>query len=1214
MYTYFIMIRLLGFSLSATSIFVVLTSQALGANGISVDDVVLPERLGRIVETWQPSEQPSQGLVLYIQDAHTHPGAQTSIEEILRWLHSQLHVELVGLEGAAGWCDPTPYTQLPNPSRTTQVARAFLEEGIFSGAEYFAISQPEKMRFFGLEKSDIYQEHVRVYLKNSKSKPDIERIIETIRSQLVQQKNGVYPARIQDLDSLKQAYEQGDERDSFKQYLQRLVDIAKQERLLLEAYPNVIAMQEAFELAAALDFKGIDGEFKQFLGVLRPLLTAGELEQLQQLHQQIVDGKKQKKEYYLLAQRFGEAHGIPEYPSLQQYIKYLELPERSRLDKLPEELARLQDSVETACLVTPAQQRLARLLRQSVILDGLFHMKLTRDQWESYQRLKPDLTADRIGADLNFLDIKESPALKHDIEILVDQLPIAEEFYELALRRDEIFFSRIMEQLQGEPAKATVLIAGGFHTGGVVQRLRKNGIAYAVIMPSFKGGLDEARYSRLLADEFPPFRQIAARLNQDSLDAVRALFSDLDPMASIPTTAGSPVELTHSTRAFVLFLQSLHHLEGDQLPEDLLAWTQAMNRPGSAFSRLGITLELSGPNLVLKLSRSNLSISFDLSADPLIATARAGKPLTPNRLRLINQNSGLTWYLEDGDTGRHWYLKLNTKRLLQFECLGYLLAQRIQAPAPEWFMTSLDKIEIPVELAGAWTTYLKSLRINPDDPQHIQALITLDVKEEESPSSSTIASGIEEILVFLALTRAEDFALGHNVALVSPMGVRRYRIYDLTLHEMANNMVSREFTLPANLLIAALADINMQHLDAAISVVETISPNELDQMIARAGLEGQEADLIKLRLLQYRDELRNILRAEVERILVAFSNPRAPSVTPDESFEQAIGKSIDQQEALLVASEMTQLLKNRIQVFLDDIGNSVIVEKITDAAGKITFYRFMTTTGKSAVIGIRNDESKSIEMTGIGVTDAHTPMDVDINEYGENYRILPPALRSDIDPVLIEVIRGRNGEVADKSQEYSGRIAFSFVNPFLSKQDLRAWYARSPIFRHIIDQVGPVLQYQLYGVLRLLPDREVKPGADAFTSAQGHRAFFWSADSFIQPERMPEDQLLALAVHELAQLKLGELPDEDLMAVQPFFHDLIQIIREDPAYASASERDLVEEAIVYTVQAITLGRAQIGQGRITEEIGRVLVSFGLLPQGDTLEQTLRDHLVTEESS
>lgn len=81
---------------------------------------------------------------------------------------------------------------------------------------------------------------------------------------------------------------------------------------------------------------------------------------------------------------------------------------------------------------------------------------------------------------------------------LTQPLNAAVNFYALALMRDKDLFNNTVALRQAANQKTSVLLAGGFHSEGIAELCRKNGLSYAVVTPTIKRHtrVDEALYVR----------------------------------------------------------------------------------------------------------------------------------------------------------------------------------------------------------------------------------------------------------------------------------------------------------------------------------------------------------------------------------------------------------------------------------------------------------------------------------------------------------------------------------------------------------------------------------------------------------------------------------------------------------------------------------------------------------------------------------------------
>ncbi|MBI4398703.1 MAG: hypothetical protein HY586_06220, partial [Candidatus Omnitrophica bacterium] len=82
------------------------------------------------------------------------------------------------------------------------------------------------------------------------------------------------------------------------------------------------------------------------------------------------------------------------------------------------------------------------------------------------------------------------------------RLTTALEFYRTAERRNDVLVRNTLQKMRGRRRGNAVLIAGGFHTEGLVKRFREKKISYSVITPQFLAQKESTYFER--ASDFSP--------------------------------------------------------------------------------------------------------------------------------------------------------------------------------------------------------------------------------------------------------------------------------------------------------------------------------------------------------------------------------------------------------------------------------------------------------------------------------------------------------------------------------------------------------------------------------------------------------------------------------------------------------------------------------------------------------------------------------------
>ena len=118
--------------------------------GLNVGTFALPEYLGHIKDAWSSSSDPTiessnHPTIIHIQDAHCNYAAQKRIAEIVEYLNRECGIDTINLEGGAKDYDLSIFTNIQDKAVREKVADNFVKEGLVSGAEYFAINNPDKV-------------------------------------------------------------------------------------------------------------------------------------------------------------------------------------------------------------------------------------------------------------------------------------------------------------------------------------------------------------------------------------------------------------------------------------------------------------------------------------------------------------------------------------------------------------------------------------------------------------------------------------------------------------------------------------------------------------------------------------------------------------------------------------------------------------------------------------------------------------------------------------------------------------------------------------------------------------------------------------------------------------------------------------------------------------------------------------------------------------
>lgn len=88
--------------------------------------IQIPEELGKVEEAFSGT---GEKQVVLIQDAHSIPEAQRSIQKVIDYFQKEYGFRLVALEGASGPLDPEIFKSFPDPETLQKIFQEYFDRG-----------------------------------------------------------------------------------------------------------------------------------------------------------------------------------------------------------------------------------------------------------------------------------------------------------------------------------------------------------------------------------------------------------------------------------------------------------------------------------------------------------------------------------------------------------------------------------------------------------------------------------------------------------------------------------------------------------------------------------------------------------------------------------------------------------------------------------------------------------------------------------------------------------------------------------------------------------------------------------------------------------------------------------------------------------------------------------------------------------------------------
>jgi hypothetical protein len=451
------------------------------------------------------SALPGAPLVFHIQDIHGNPQAQRNMAKMVLALQKVQGVRLVGLEGATGPFSTAEFADYPDPAPVQQVAAFFVEKGLLGGPEGAALSAPRSLTLWGIEDPSLYHANIIAVKKALSLRRPLTTFLTSVQASLATLSSAHFSNDLRAFDQNRAAFEEG--RCAMGTYLQTLASLDPHPNPpLARSAPHIARLLSLLKTERALDFDAVEKERRALMDRVAGKLSPGELQRLCQTRLELPQGKIAHRDDQRLLKQLCSLTGIPlnQFPHLSSYLDNLTAGESIDRETLVKEMGRWENSVQSALVRSPLQHKVVDLSSDARLLQKLINNEMSPEDWASYMQRRGDLIrlperiATLTGTPLRW------PAPPEKI------LRPFEAFCRRAVDRNGPLADRLLRKMTREKESRAVLVAGGFHTAGIVQTLRARGASVIVLTPRLGPVNPAQRYLDVFAQTPPPFENIFA--------------------------------------------------------------------------------------------------------------------------------------------------------------------------------------------------------------------------------------------------------------------------------------------------------------------------------------------------------------------------------------------------------------------------------------------------------------------------------------------------------------------------------------------------------------------------------------------------------------------------------------------------------------------------------------------------------------------------------
>jgi hypothetical protein len=532
--------------------FVFFTTQVAQA-AQTIYTIQIPEDQGKVSQRWKGEDG---RIIIHIQDAHANLDAQVNLARIICELLPQISESenpFVGIEGAIGSYDLKELRDFPLKDVREAVGQDFVKNGKFIGAEYASIIADRDFTLYGLEDTDLFRQDYNAFYNVSEKQDDIEKAIEEIEQQIEELKELIYGKPLKKFDESAAAYEK--QSMQLIEFLKILYPTLDELGIDLMRYVSLMQFKEIFMLEQGLDRSALEGEIEKLVNecivhssptsdassVVIARSADGATKQSQDnirtLYSDYKAGKVAEREmvFTLMNLAISRDIALDRFPNIEKLTQYYRKFALIDFNMLMREILKANNEIRNKLATTKDENLLVELWRIVVILKQLVSLKVVREDVSEFRREKMKYSLPFIYKGLEVLAQRKGITMEFtrpqiDFE---EVLTLADEFYTVAEERNTAMLDNLLSEMDRTGQTIGILVAGGFHSDGIVDMLKERNISYLTIAPRIDElGENVAYMDRMMGAGMPQMAGGSATFAMSRLNASLQAFGGLEKITA----------------------------------------------------------------------------------------------------------------------------------------------------------------------------------------------------------------------------------------------------------------------------------------------------------------------------------------------------------------------------------------------------------------------------------------------------------------------------------------------------------------------------------------------------------------------------------------------------------------------------------------------------------------------------------------------------------
>lgn len=445
---------------------------------VPVFDLDIPASLGKVERLFQAER--NRGFVIHIQDAHGSYQAQKNIRRLLNYLKKQYGVKLVFLEGGASALTPAYFHFFDEPERNHRIAKRLMRKGLLTGAEVFLIEQARETESFGIENVRTYRQDIELFRKVLARSQESREFLQAAEQRCQMLETKMMSRELRKFLKAWKVYRKDPSSllrftGILENEAQKVLGLALQAPAHQDRFPSLLRILKIKNLEQVLDFKKSAEEKEALIRSLETRLGKKGKPWIKRLRT-LEKSKNPRRVFEKLFEQDREID-FSAYPHFKAYAQYLIFQSEIDSREFFNEIETLSSEIFSRLAKTKEEQSLIEAVRQALLLEKLFALELTR---EEYRQI---LDAPFLPSSLAGLLHSEPRADSAALDVLFED---ALDFYRVAEKRERHFIDNLFQTMKEKQKDRAVIVTGGFHSDGVTRQLEARGISYAEVSPRMK--------------------------------------------------------------------------------------------------------------------------------------------------------------------------------------------------------------------------------------------------------------------------------------------------------------------------------------------------------------------------------------------------------------------------------------------------------------------------------------------------------------------------------------------------------------------------------------------------------------------------------------------------------------------------------------------------------------------------------------------------------